>query len=72
MWGGVQPPDCQVVKVPFTVQLQNHSQQLFLGAYCHLVALSRTQQGGAALSQSSESAALSTFTWGTEGESGWG
>lgn len=26
----------QVVKVPFTVQLQNHSQQLLLGANCHL------------------------------------
>lgn len=54
--GGRRGVSLQVVMVLFTVQLQNHSQQLLLGAYCHPVALYRHSRLGAALSQASESA----------------
>lgn len=40
---GVRP---QFVKVSLTVQLQNHSQQLFLGVYCHLAAFMDTRGWG--------------------------
>lgn len=74
----VRVPECvvgvrtQLVKVPWTVQLQNCSQQLFLGAYCHLGAFMDTAGWGNFVSGGQDSAAQSTLIWGTEGQSACG